>query len=93
MDMKKNAADRVRPILEAMERSIDSARRRRLGDHSQPTQHRTVTEGNTPATPTNNEPVAIPSEQNPQRLKAKPKRPSPGFGGSYHESPFQSKAG
>lgn len=36
---KRQAADRIRPILAAMERSIDSARRRRLHDepdHPQP---------------------------------------------------------
>ncbi len=37
MENRKPAAERIRPILEAMERSIDSARRRRtLGDAPAP---------------------------------------------------------
>lgn len=36
MDMQKSAASRVRHILQAMERSIDSARSRRVHDHGAP---------------------------------------------------------
>lgn len=37
MDKSKDAVDRVRPILQAMERSIDAARRRRTdGDDEEP---------------------------------------------------------
>lgn len=67
MDQSRSAAERVRPILQAMERSIETARRRRLQESqgfSRP--------GPVPASPT-----ATPSAP-PPRLKARPKRPSLG---------------
>jgi hypothetical protein len=74
MDRSRPAAERVRPILEAMERSIDAARRRR----TQP--------GTTPATP---RPASMADRQSPpnhaqpmRRLKARPKR-VPAFDASY----------
>lgn len=76
----KNAADRIRPILQAMERSIESARSRRL--HDEP--------AHTPAAPS---PIAAPHDavigsdepngEAPVRLKARPRRPDgPTWGGS-----------
>lgn len=65
MDKSRAAAERVRPILQAMERSIDSARRRRLhetpdADPASQAQHPDPT-GNGDSAP---------------RTKARPKRPS-----------------
>ena len=87
MDTSRSAADRVRPVLEAMERSIDAARRRR-------TQRETQT---TPSTPTAAPPASAPSNPTPStstngsdeqpRLKARPKRASTEHGF------FQSRAG
>jgi hypothetical protein len=81
MDKPRPAAERVRPILQAMERSIDAARRRRLhttGDDgkeenvAKPAEHETA--------PPNGEPAP--------RLKARPKRPGsfsdPDGGESFH---------
>lgn len=36
MERNRNTAERVRPILEAMEKSIDRVRRQRLHGHDQP---------------------------------------------------------
>ncbi len=69
MDKSRPAAERVRPILQAMERSIDAARRRRLGNDEAP-------EAEVDARPTNLDP-ALPLGDRPARLKARPKRVSP----------------
>lgn len=91
MDKSSNTADRMRPILAAMERSIDKARRRRLhgGDgetHAIPTpppgpaQPRPQHNAFDQVVPTRSAHVAGDStsdrrdSEEPQRLKARPKR-------------------
>lgn len=70
MEKPRPAAERVRPILQAMERSIDAARRRRLHTGA------AVEEDEAPV------PVAPEPSQSLRlgepgsRLKARPKRPS-----------------
>lgn len=69
MTTTRSTAERIRPILQAMERSIESARRRRLHDGSSPTPP---------------PPAALP-EQGPvgddaPRRKARPKRSGPVIG-------------
>ncbi|MDY7109563.1 MAG: hypothetical protein SYC29_13095 [Planctomycetota bacterium] len=81
MDKPRPAAERVRPILQAMERSIDAARRQRL--HVTGDEEKKDEDAPQPAEsenrPTNGEP--------PQRLKARPKRsghfPERDSGGSF----------
>jgi hypothetical protein len=94
MDKSKPVADRVRPILEAMERSIDLARRRRLERSDCPAEPQRPTAA--PPSPTGSPPPPPPSQPGetdpaaPQRLKARPKR-DPSFG-TYGNSDFRSKA-
>jgi len=73
MEQKKPAADRVRHILQAMERSIDAARQRRET-------------GNRPPVPTvpaaapalgTTDPIKPPHSDQPARLRARPKRSTP----------------
>ena len=66
MNNPRSTAERMRPILQAMERSIDTARRRRLHD----TGNGTVTR---PVLP---EPRESAADQTP-RQKARPKRATP----------------
>lgn len=74
MDQTKPAAERVRGILQAMERSIDSARRRRLHDADVVS---TPAPAAAPTAPTH---AAVASPTPGGRLKARPKRsPGPGF--------------
>ena len=68
MDKSKPAADRVRPILQAMERSIDAARQRRTRE-TRPGQPQDTPN---PVTP---DPTAPDGEQ--PRLRARPKRSTP----------------
>ncbi len=67
MDKNRPAADKVRPILEAMERSIDSARARRLHGSGAPPVVSALAEPR---------PTAPLVGDGPLRLKARPKRPS-----------------
>ncbi|MCH7798988.1 MAG: hypothetical protein IID28_11180 [Planctomycetes bacterium] len=70
MKNPRSTAERIRPILEAMERSIDTARRRRLHETDTPVQER---------------PKAIDTHANANangdgempRRKARPKRATP----------------
>ena len=66
MKNPRATAERMRPILEAMERSIDTARRRRLHETDTPVQER---------------PMAIDTHANGDgempRRKARPKRATP----------------
>jgi len=84
MDNTKPAAERVRPILQAMERSIDAARQRRL--------HQTGAESANDAVPapTEGAPPAAEGDR-PTRLKARPKRPAP-LSGYDREESFRSRA-
>ncbi len=70
MKNPSNTAENIRPILQAMERSIESARRRRLNQHDTPAI-------GAPAV-THREPAAVvPENGDALRRKARPKRPSP----------------
>ncbi len=88
MSNAQNAADRVRPFLQAMERSIDAARQRRLnrpGPAAPTTPAAATTElvGGTHETRTGNDP--------PPRLRARPKRPST-FIASRDDPDYRSQA-
>jgi len=66
MKTSRSTAERIRPILQAMERSIESARRRRLHKSESPPEPRPV-----PVDPREHEGDALP------RRKARPKRSTP----------------
>ncbi len=83
MEKQRPVSDRIRPILEAMERSIDSARRRRCqgtdnADDRTPTHTGKVDSGGTHS-PNRHEKSDLPrpssGDDSPPRLKARPKRP------------------
>lgn len=76
MDKSKAKLDRVRPILQAMERSIDAARRRRTADDEpQGEEPPAITPTETP-TPLMVEPGAGPVDPDTAtRMRARPKRP------------------
>ena len=63
----RTCADRVRPFLQAMERSIDAARRRRLSGGNEPEPM--------PVQPAGASPVVTDPDSAP-RLRARPKRPT-----------------
>ena len=65
MEQSKSAAERIRPILQAMDRSIEAARRRRLHDSQRPTSRGP------------SEPPEMASDEPARRLKARPKRTPP----------------
>jgi hypothetical protein len=82
MDKKRPTADRVRPILEAMERSIETARRRRLDGSERPV---------STAVPAPPRPLPASTTDGRLRLKARPKRAAvllPDV-----DQPLQSRAG
>lgn len=69
MEKSRPAAERIRPFLQAMERSIDLARQRRL--------HTAPGRGDEPGQPANEETGQDPEQTDPPiRRKARPKRPS-----------------
>jgi hypothetical protein len=71
MSASKTTADRIRPILQAMERSIESARRRRLNQDEE-----------LPPPPSAQPPPAPPvNGADSGRRKARPKRPTSLLGG------------
>jgi len=67
MQDKLAAADKIRPFLKAMERSINEARSARTQQTARPTSQPV-------ARPTNNFARTEVQEQEPQTLKARPKR-------------------
>ncbi len=71
MDKSRPAADRVRPFLAAMERSIDAARRQRLQAPGERPTEAAILRIAEPAT---TDPVVAPP---PPRLKARPNRSNP----------------
>ncbi len=76
MDKSRETSEKIRPILEAMERSIDSARRKRLhtAHPASPAPTTSSISPTRPAAPINEQPV---DAQVPYyRQKARPKRPS-----------------
>jgi hypothetical protein len=82
MDKSRAAAERVRPILQAMERSIDSARRKRL--------HNPTDADADPAPPVQHS-APSPNGESAPRMKARPKRPSSFL--NADGSPYRSQAG
>ncbi|MHC5002116.1 MAG: hypothetical protein ACYTJ0_03250 [Planctomycetota bacterium] len=89
-DDTRNAADRVRHILQAMERSIVTARRRRLntGQEQQPDEPSKPAQPPTGTSDQQQQPAAPATP----RLRARPKRPS-GATSSFDEPPYHSQAG
>ena len=85
MNDKRNAVDRVRPFLLAMEHSIAAARQRRLNDGDSTARAASVVQPASAAEPTNDD-QAVP------RLRARPKRPSAPVSG-YEEPTYHSQAG
>jgi len=73
MEQKKPAADRVRHILQAMERSIDAARQRRVTGGRPPVP---AAPSNAPALGTS-DPIKPMLPEKPGRLRARPKRSTP----------------
>lgn len=76
MDKSKAKLDRVRPILQAMERSIDAARKRRTADDA-PAEE---TPGPEETAETPRPPAAVPGTgavdpETATRMRARPKRP------------------
>jgi hypothetical protein len=83
MNKNRPAADRVRPILEAMERSIETARQRRLDTSG--------ASAPAPAAPAQSRPTLPMAGDGRFRLKARPKRP--GVLLPDVDRPLQSRAG
>jgi hypothetical protein len=101
MDNHRSVADRMRPILQAMERSIDSARRSRVKDPvppkaSSPEVRVAVSPLPLPAAtpPPSPTPLALPSENVSAagRLKAKPKRLNSPFLSPFDRPVYRSQA-
>ena len=89
MDNARPVADRVRHILQAMERSIDAARQRRL--YAGEPQHNEEEDQVGPPPSEPREMLGTESSD-PPRLKARPKRPSP-FGELKGDQTIHSRAG
>jgi hypothetical protein len=86
MDTHKSAADRIRPILQAMENSINTARRTRVKEPVSPAPA-------TPAAPLRGTQPPPGSSTSPQRLKARPKRlESPFINKPFDQAPYRSQA-
>lgn len=81
MKTTRSTAERIRPILQAMERSIETARRRRLNDGTPQVRPRQA-----PL----NEPD--PAGTDLPRRKARPKRSTP-MVGRFDESGYRAKVG
>jgi hypothetical protein len=93
MDTQKPVAERMRPILQAMERSIDSARRARVkSPEPAAAKPQPPTNEHVPAPPYRPE-LSEPVEESLPRLKARPKHfPSPFFAPQKHGD-YRSRAG
>jgi len=96
MDNSKSVADRIRPILQAMERSIDSARRSRVKDPVHPPAAQPAVGLRPPSPQTSNLPVppkdASPITDGGQRLKARPKRLGSPFISPFDPPTYRSQA-
>ena len=88
MDNARSAAERVRPILQAMERSIDTARQRRLHTSGIPVREMVPV---TPIKQETSEAVVGQDGEPAPRLKARPKRASPLS--TYDPNSLRSRAG
>lgn len=77
MERQKPVADRIRPFLAAMERSIDSARRKRCNEDEPPHQPEDKSNNGSPESNNTDTDMTRPSggDDSPPRLKARPKRP------------------
>ena len=103
MTPHRSTADRIRPILQAMEESIKSARRNRVKTPpplaANPQNTMGITNVVKPMTPPhtqqspaiqiNREPVS----DGPQRLKAKPKRVGSPFASPFEQPNYRSQTG
>lgn len=104
MNSKRNCAERMRPILQAMERSIEELRRKRTHQPEPNTPPaltpKPVSAPVTPtpsfATPMNDAPTPKRDgdyEHPAQRLKAKPKRMDSSFSKPFAPMPYRSQTG
>ena len=83
-DKKQQAADQVRPILRAMERSIENARNRRQGIDDEPRIE--ATDVDKPITSsTSASSTSMRSEPTEHRRLARPMDRQPGEGSAEHE--------
>jgi hypothetical protein len=94
MDTPRPAAERVRHILQAMERSIDTARRQRLHTSGSPAQPVAIAPATQTVFPRPASTLAQPSAPNAdnQRLKARPKRAET-FASPYDQPVYRSQTG
>ncbi len=89
MERSRVTSEKIRPILEAMERSIDLARRKRLHAAHPASPAPTAIPPTRPAAPTNEQPN---DAQAPYyRQKARPKRPS-GVLGRFDDPNYRAQA-
>jgi len=95
MDNKKNCAERMRPILQAMERSIDQARRART--NSNPANDSPLRNSLAASPLFTPSPLTTPTttqmDAGPPRLKARPKPLNPPILNAFQQSPYRSQAG
>jgi len=84
MSTARDTADRMRPFLQEMERSINAARQRRLNG-------RTTSPTTPPVLPDPPSEALLPDEEAP-RLRARPKRAT-GFPQSLGDPDYRSQAG
>ncbi len=95
---KRQAADKVRPILAAMERSIDSARRRRLHIEEDPPAHNNIASGQQSAQPMQNSAVPQPIDKRdeliavPNRSHTNANHGTPNRQNSENDQPEPGKA-
>lgn len=97
MDQPRQPSDRIRRILQSMERSIDTARDRRL-NRSRPAVPAPVAQPQriSPPMPMQRETTIgrpQPAQDEPARVKARPKRPNSGFFREWDNQGLRSKAG
>lgn len=90
MEKSRVTAERIRPILEAMERSIDAARRKRLHITHPASPASTSIPPTRSAAPTNEQPGD--SQEPYYRRKARPMRPS-GVLGRFDDPNYRAQAG
>ena len=99
METKKSNAEHIRPILQAMERSIDTARRNRV---KQPTMMPPSSPIGTQPSPATSIPTSSPgpsfgttpaASETAGRLKARPKRLDSPFVTPLVPAPYRSQAG
>jgi hypothetical protein len=104
----RSTADRIRPILQAMEESIKSARRNRVKTPAPLTTSPQITQNThhpmgmsnvvKPMAPPHSQSPAIqinrePVSDGPQRLKAKPKRVGSPFPSPFEQPNYRSQTG